>query len=317
MIVIPVKDAAAGKTRLSGSLDDRSRAALARAMALDTIAAAAACPLVGAVVVVTPDAVVAGEAGEAARTAPLHLAGSAARDPGGDSVRADRNTGAFVRVVPEPPHQGARSGLDAAAAAGVTAARALVPAAPVGVLLGDLPALRPDDLAEALTLAETLTLGEVLTLAEVPTLAQEPTLAEVPTPAEEPTLAEVPTLAEASTLAEVPTLAGVPTLAEAPSLAGARSRAMVADSSGTGTTLLTIAAGSSFDSRFGVGSAAAHAAIGYTPLGVDPESTLRRDVDLPADLEVLRRLRLGSRTARLLDRLTVGEGPAPTGGSVA
>lgn len=293
MIVIPVKDAAAGKTRLSGSLDDRSRAALARAMALDTIAAAAACPLVGAVVVVTPDAVVAGEAGEAARTASLHLAGSAVRGRGGDAARVDRHTGAFVRVVPEPPHEGARSGLDAAAAAGVTAARALAPTAPVGVLLGDLPALRPDDLAEALTLAETSSLAEV------------------------PTLAEEPTLAEASTLAEMPASADVPTLAEAPSLAEARSRAMVADSSGTGTTLLTIAAGSPFDSRFGVGSAAAHAAIGYTPLGVDPESTLRRDVDLPADLEALPLLRLGSRTARLLDRLTVGEGPAPAGGSVA
>lgn len=248
VIVIPVKDAVAGKTRLSVSLDDRPRAALARAMALDTIAAAAACRLVGAVVVVTSDAVVAGEA---ARTAPLDRTTTAPHGSGSDAARSGRPSEAIVRVVPEPPHAGARSGLDAAAAAGVTAARALLPGAPVGVLLGDLPALRPDDLAEALTVAE------------------------------------------------------------------AHPRAMVADSSGTGTTLLTVGASGPFDSRFGAGSAAAHAAIGFTPLGVDPASTLRRDVDLPADLDVLRFLRPGPRTARLLDRLTVGEGRAPTSGPVA
>lgn len=287
VIVIPVKDAAAGKTRLSVSLDDRSRAALARAMALDTIAAAAACPLVGAVVVVTPDAVVAAEAAAAARTAPLHRAAPAVRGNRGDAERPDGHTWAFVRVVPEPPHAGARSGLDAAAAAGVAAARALVPGAPVGVLLGDLPALRPDDLAEALMLAEALALGEALGLGE------------------------------ASLPAEAPTIGEAPTAAEAPTVAGPRSRGMVADSSGAGTTLLTVADGGPFDSRFGAGSAAAHAASGFTPIGVDPASTLHRDVDLPADLDVLRLLRPGPRTARLLDRLTVGEGRAPTSGPVA
>ena len=249
VIVIPVKDAAAGKTRLSASLDDRSRAALARAMALDTIAAAAACLLVGAVVVVTPDAVVAGDAGQAARAAPHDRAALARGGLVSDAARADRPSGPLVRVVPEPPHAGARSGLDAAAAAGVAAAHALAPAASVGVLLGDLPALRPDDLAEALTLAESLILAE------------------------------------------------------------GRPRAMVADSSGTGTTLLTVAAGSPFDSRFGAGSAAAHAALGYLPLDVDAASTLRRDVDLPGDLDMLGRLDPGPRTARLLDRLLPDKSP--------
>ena len=55
VVVVPVKDATAGKTRLSDALDGRSRAALARAMALDTIAVAVGCPQVGLVMVVTAD----------------------------------------------------------------------------------------------------------------------------------------------------------------------------------------------------------------------------------------------------------------------
>jgi 2-phospho-L-lactate guanylyltransferase len=132
VVVVPVKDAAAGKTRLAGALDDRSRTALARAMALDTIAAAAACEAVGVVVVVTGDAVVTAEAS-------------------GGRLLAN---GAAVRVIPEPSHAGARSGLDAAADAGVAHARTAAPAAPVAVLLGDLPALRPEDLGSALVAAE-------------------------------------------------------------------------------------------------------------------------------------------------------------------
>lgn len=215
MIVVPVKDAAAGKTRLGGVFDERSRAALARAMALDTIAAAAACPAVGAVVVVTADDVVAVEAESAAK----------------------RRSGATVRVVAEPSHAGALSGLDAAAAAGVAAARTLAPPAPAGVLLGDLPALDPDDLASALTAAE------------------------------------------------------------------AHERALVADAPGTGTTLLTVGRGVPFDSRFGTGSAAAHVALGYALLDIDEASSLRHDIDLPGDLDVLLELRPGPHTARLLDRL--------------
>ncbi|GEL93692.1 2-phospho-L-lactate guanylyltransferase [Cellulomonas composti] len=216
-VVVPVKDAAAGKTRLGGVLDDRARTALVRAMALDTIAAAAACAAVGQVVVVTADEVVAREAIQARRPVWARAAG--------------------VRVVPEPSHAGARSGLDAAAGVGVAAARATAPSAHVGVLLGDLPTLRPADLALALDAA------------------------------------------------------------------AAHERAMVADAPGTGTTLLTFAGGAAFDSRFGAGSAAAHAALGHVVLDVPAASTLRQDVDLPTDLEALRERHPGPRTARLLDRL--------------
>ncbi|GAA3812626.1 2-phospho-L-lactate guanylyltransferase [Cellulomonas soli] len=124
VVVVPVKDAREGKTRLGAALDARERVALVRAMALDTVAAAAACTLVARVVVVTADEVVAAEA---------------ATLPG-------------VVVVGEPPHAGQRSGLDAAALAGASAARASGPA-PVAVLLGDVPALQPADLAAALAAA--------------------------------------------------------------------------------------------------------------------------------------------------------------------
>src|SRR5580658_540486 len=60
-VVIPVKVLAVAKSRLAG-LADADRRALALAMAVDTVAAAVACRLVGAVVVVTDDDDVTGEA---------------------------------------------------------------------------------------------------------------------------------------------------------------------------------------------------------------------------------------------------------------
>jgi 2-phospho-L-lactate guanylyltransferase len=75
-------------------------------------------------------------------------------------------------------------------------------------------------------------------------------------------------------------------------------RAMVADATGTGTTLITARDGASHDPAFGAGSAAAHGAAGYVPLDVPVTSGLRRDVDTAEDLAALAG-RLGSRTARL------------------
>ncbi|WP_448629746.1 2-phospho-L-lactate guanylyltransferase [Cellulomonas soli] len=127
VVVVPVKDARQGKTRLGAALDAQTRADLVRAMALDTVQAAVTCERVARVVVVTADAVVTTEAGR--------LSG--------------------VSVIGEPPHVGQRSGLDAAALAGAAEARRGGPV-PVAVLLGDVPALRPADLAEALTAADGL-----------------------------------------------------------------------------------------------------------------------------------------------------------------
>jgi 2-phospho-L-lactate guanylyltransferase len=110
VLVVPVRPA--GKSRLGVTPE------FARAIALDTIAAAAEATLVKAVLVVTSDATLA------------------------EALRTD----AAVHVVPEPESRGI----------GTAIARALEGtdvAAPRAVLLGDLPALDPADLDAALTLA--------------------------------------------------------------------------------------------------------------------------------------------------------------------
>lgn len=126
VVVIPVKPAAVGKSRLfAGSTADAAglraaaRTELARAIALDTIAAAAAvCP----VVVVTDDDATA----------------AAAREHGAEVVG-----------------EGDTPGLNAAVAVGVAAAEASFPTAHRAALLGDLPALRAEQLAAALRRAAT------------------------------------------------------------------------------------------------------------------------------------------------------------------
>jgi 2-phospho-L-lactate guanylyltransferase len=121
VVVVPVKPSARAKSRLD--VPGVARKDLARAIALDTLEAATACDLVAQVVVVTDDAALARES---------------AMIPG-------------LRFVPE----GDAAGLDAAVAAGVSA---IDPGGrmPRAALLGDLPALRPDDLGEALRAAASL-----------------------------------------------------------------------------------------------------------------------------------------------------------------
>ncbi|MFF5052355.1 2-phospho-L-lactate guanylyltransferase [Micromonospora sp. NPDC000663] len=77
-------------------------------------------------------------------------------------------------------------------------------------------------------------------------------------------------------------------------------RRFVPDAPGDGTVLLAAPPGVALDPRFGVGSAAAHAASGALPLTGDWPS-LRRDVDTAADLAAAARLGLGPGTAALLD----------------
>jgi len=120
-VVVPVKRLPVAKTRLS---DPRrapaDHAALALALALDTVRAAVACPAVGRVVVVTDDA---------------------------DASAAVRDLGATV-VTDEPD-----AGLNPAIVHGATSAATLAPADGVAVLSADLPALRPTELAAALRAA--------------------------------------------------------------------------------------------------------------------------------------------------------------------
>lgn len=125
-LVIPVKGGAGAKSRLQPP-QGVSRAALAEAMAQDSVAAAAQRMPSGQVFVVAGD-------GRVARWA--------------------RGLGAVVVLDPG-------EGLNAAVAAGVSAATQPVAHVPVAVLLGDVPALRPADLAAGLGAAAAYDLAFV------------------------------------------------------------------------------------------------------------------------------------------------------------
>lgn len=115
VVVVPVKPLPTAKTRL----DRPDRAELTLAMALDTVAAAAATPSVRRVLVVTDD--------ERARAAL--------------GTRAD--------VLADEP----RRGLNPALEHGARLAAAAHPGAGIAALAADLPALRPDELHRALSAA--------------------------------------------------------------------------------------------------------------------------------------------------------------------
>jgi 2-phospho-L-lactate guanylyltransferase len=116
VLVIPVKRLAAAKTRLGGELGSRRRD-LALAFAVDTVTAALSTPGVH-VLVVTDD--------EAARAAVV--------EAGAD-------------VVPDLPD----AGLNAALVYAAGRARDQHPHVDVGALAADLPALRPAELAAAIS----------------------------------------------------------------------------------------------------------------------------------------------------------------------
>ncbi|WP_235201268.1 2-phospho-L-lactate guanylyltransferase [Microbacterium sp. CH12i] len=111
-VIVPIKNTKRAKSRFN--VAEGERAALALALATDTVLAALACNAVGEVIVVTDD---------------------------NDLPRWLPDT---VRFVPDPD-----AGLNAAIAAGAAAASLHWRAA----LLGDLPALTPVDLGEALHMA--------------------------------------------------------------------------------------------------------------------------------------------------------------------
>jgi 2-phospho-L-lactate guanylyltransferase len=117
-VVVPVKHLGAAKTRLAR--EDRADVALA--MACDTVAAAAACPTVGSVIVVT------------------------------DDPRAASALGTAARIVADEPDRG----LNAALAHGAEVAARADPTGGVVTLAADLPALRPEHLARALAAADGL-----------------------------------------------------------------------------------------------------------------------------------------------------------------
>lgn len=139
-------------------------------------------------------------------------------------VTSDRTLDTAAEVV----HEVAPRGLAAAIATGLRAAGD----GPRAVLLGDLPALRPEDLDDALHRAEAVPAG------------------------------------------------------------------FVADREGTGTTLVTAAAGIELRHAFGPGSAAAHRELALARLVLPAASTVPLDVDTPEQLAATPRP--GPRTAAAL-----------------
>jgi 2-phospho-L-lactate guanylyltransferase len=118
-LVIPVKVLAQAKSRLA-ALAGHSRAALALAMAADTVSAVAACPAVCAVIVVTDD---------------------------DEAAAALGGLGALV-ITDEPG-----GGLNPALSHGAAVAAGRWPAAGTAALAADLPALRPGELDSGLRAA--------------------------------------------------------------------------------------------------------------------------------------------------------------------
>lgn len=124
IVIVPVKPTALGKTRLADVSADHEE--LARAIALDTIAAASAAETVDRVIVVTGDD---------------HIANAVKRMPKVEAIRESD-----IR------------GLDAAITTGASAAGTRRPRA---ALLGDLPALQPSELDAALYAASGIERGVV------------------------------------------------------------------------------------------------------------------------------------------------------------
>ncbi|MDK3257710.1 2-phospho-L-lactate guanylyltransferase [Blastococcus capsensis] len=118
-VVVPAKRLAVAKTRLRPltGAPGGDHGALVLALLGDTVAAALACPRVGSVVVVTDE-----------------------------PAAADLVQGLGARTVPDRPDRGLNPALEHGAG--------LAGGAAVAALSSDLPALRPDELAAALTAAE-------------------------------------------------------------------------------------------------------------------------------------------------------------------
>lgn len=120
-LLIAVKRLTAAKTRLAPVLSASARESLVLAMLVDTVSAASAVPAVTSITVVTPDP---------------------------DAAAAARELGAQVLMDPTPDghHNPLNNALSAAERASV--------APNIVVLQGDLPALKPHELSEALADAQ-------------------------------------------------------------------------------------------------------------------------------------------------------------------
>lgn len=105
-----------------------------------------------------------------------------------------------------------------------------------------------------------------------------------------------PDLRIAAVCADLPALRSVE-LTRVLSAAADDRQSFVADSERMGTTVLLAPAPEVFMPRFGAGSREAHLLDGALEIDMDDISTLRRDVDTPADLAAAIALGVGARTS--------------------
>ncbi|TFB88985.1 2-phospho-L-lactate guanylyltransferase [Cryobacterium algoricola] len=110
--------------------------------------------------------------------------------------------------------------------------------------------------------------------------------------------AEFPTAHRAVMTGDLPALTAAD-VERAFVLAAGHERSFVPDADGTGTTTLLALAGVPISPRFGPGSRAAHESAGHVPLALPTRSGIRRDVDTPADLDLVERLGAGPHTSAL------------------
>ncbi len=123
-LVIAVKRLAAAKTRLAPVFSAATREAVVLAMMVDTIRAALAVPALRSVTVVTPD-----------------------------QVAADTAQQLGAQALTDPTPDGHRNPLNNAISAAEAFVRQSIPN--IVVLQGDLPALQPQELAQAITAARS------------------------------------------------------------------------------------------------------------------------------------------------------------------
>jgi 2-phospho-L-lactate/phosphoenolpyruvate guanylyltransferase len=149
-VLLPVKVLARAKSRLAALAGDRRRE-LALAFASDTVAAAAACPEVARVLVITSDPV-AGPllAALGAVIVPDEPADMKARLAALASARPDGAGPDSTGLATSPVELGVQEGLNAALRHGAAVAARRWPGTGLAALTADLPALTPAELAAAL-----------------------------------------------------------------------------------------------------------------------------------------------------------------------
>ncbi|EFC83732.1 2-phospho-L-lactate guanylyltransferase [Parafrankia sp. EUN1f] len=150
VVLVPLKPLQAAKSRL----DHPDRGALALAMALDTTAAIldVDAEVVGSVIVVTDDPSAREALADLARAYPAATSTSTSADVDVDvDGRPEGSVGQVGRLLVAADEP--RSGLNPAFAHAAALARRLHPGWGTAALSADLPALRPQELRRALTVA--------------------------------------------------------------------------------------------------------------------------------------------------------------------